>query len=340
MQIQSKVATMALSAGVCGRKRDAGVRWLLLFAGFLFTAMSATPALAVDTIRVGKASATTFAFTPVEIGKEIGVWPKYNLDVQSVGFQGDARMQQAMVAGSIDFSLGSGPAMGFVVKGVPTLAVAALANEPLAMGLAVGKDSPIKTPQDLKGKTVSISTVGSLTFWLAQELSRQMGWGRDGIKTQPIGVSAAHVAALRTGQVQGIITSSSIGYMLEKNGEGRVLVEFGKIVKDFHTHVIFATNDIIAHRPDQIRRFLAGWIDVIAYMASHRQETVRMASAVSGLPEDIQAREYDNAMPMMSRDLHFLPRALDNIARSFTELDILPKTPDMKTLYTEEFLPK
>src|SRR5262249_32119568 len=134
--------------------------------------------------------------------------------------------------------------------------------------------------------------------------------------------------------------SSSIGYMLEKSGEGRVLVEFGQIVKDFHTHVIFASNAMIAQRPDQIRRFLAGWIEVIAYMASHKSETVRMALAISGLPQDIQAREYDNAMPMMSRDLRFLPRALDNLARSFTELDILPRTPDMKTLYTEEFLPK
>src|SRR5262249_30680448 len=298
---------------ICRKKRRATPpRGLLSLTALLLAAITAMPAFAADTIRVGKASATTFAFTPIEIGQEIGVWPKYNLNVESVGFQGDARMQQAMVAGSIDFSLGSRPAMGFIVKGVPTPAVAALANEPLAMGLSIGKNSPINTPQDLKGKTVSISTVGSLTFWLAQELSRQMGWGRDGIKTQPIGVSAAHVAALRTGQVQGIISSSSIGYMLEKSGEGRVLVEFGQIVKDFHTHVIFASNAMIAQRPDQIRRFLAGWIEVIAYMASHKSETVRMAMAISALPEDIQAREYDSALPMMSRDLRFLPRALDN----------------------------
>lgn len=333
---------MTRAKQICRTEMLALVSRRSLFGGLLFaiTVTAALPAPAADIIRVGKASATTFAFTPVEIGKEIGVWPKYDLVVESVAFQGDARMQQAMVANSIDFSLGSGPAMGFIVKGVPSLAVAAMANEPLAMGLSVGKNSPIKEPQDLKGKTVSISTAGSLTFWLAQELSRQMGWGRDGIKTVPIGVSAAHVAALRTGQVQGIITSSSIGYTLEKNGDGRVLVEFGRIIKDFHTHVIFATSEIMMRQPDRVRRFLAGWIEVVAYMASHKAETVRMAMSVSGLPEDIQAREYDNAMPMMSRDLRFLPRALEALARSFTELDILPRTPDMKALYTEEFLPK
>ncbi len=294
---------------------------------------------AADMVRVGKASATTFAFTPIEIGKEKGIWARHGLEVESIGFAGDAKMQQAMVANSIDFSLGSGPGMGFIVKGVPALAVAAMANEPWSTGLIVGKNSPIRRVQDLKGATVSISTVGSLTYWLAHELSRQMGWGRDGIRTVPVGVNSAHVAALKTGQVQAIVTSSSIGYALEKIGEGRVLLEFGDYVKDFHTHVISATNDIIARRPEVVRRFLAGWKDVIDFMAANKDETVRIALAVSGLPADIQSREYDNVMPMMSRDLRFKPKALEVLARSFTELEILPATPDMQRLYTERFLP-
>ena len=60
---------------------------------------------------------------------------------------------------------------------------------------------------------------------------------------------------------------------------------------------------------------------------------------VSGLAEDIQAREYDKAMPMMSRDLRFRPKALEVLSRSFVELEVLPAAPDMKTLYTEQFLP-
>ena len=93
--------------------------------GFAATVMAAAAiagaasASAADLIRVGKASATTFAFAPIEIGKEKGIWAKYGLEVESIGFGGDARLQQAMVANSIDFSLGSGPGMGFLAKGVP-----------------------------------------------------------------------------------------------------------------------------------------------------------------------------------------------------------------------------
>ena len=167
-----------------------------------------------------------------------------------------------------------------------------------------------------------------------------MGWGPTGIVTVPLGTNQALIAALRTAQVQGIVVSSSVGYALEKIGEGRVLVEFGQHVKDFHTHVIQATDEMIARRPDVIRRFLAGWMEVIAFMATHKAETVKLMLPISELPEDVQVREYDGVMPMMSRDLRFQPKALDALARSFVELDILPTAPDMTTLYTEQFLPK
>jgi NitT/TauT family transport system substrate-binding protein len=322
-----------------GMNRGASRRRCLFSLVFALTAAGLTNASAADTIRVGKASATTFAFAPLEIGTAKGIWAKHGLTVESIAFGGDAKLQQAMVANSIDFSLGSGPGMGFIAKGVPAITVAAMANEPAAMGLTIGKNSPFKSPDDLKGATVSVSTGGSLTLWLTREFSRQRGWGATGITTVPLGVNPAQVAALKAGNVQGIVTSSSVGYMMEKAGEGRVLVEFGDYVKDFHTHVIFATNEIVTRHPDTVKRFLAGWRDVIDFMAANRDETIKLVAPVSGLAEDIQAREYDKAMPMMSRDLRFRPKALEALSRSFVELEVLQAAPDMNTLYTEQFIP-
>ena len=328
---------MTSARGMIG---GAARRRCLLGLVLAITAAGMVSASAADRIRVGKASSTTFAFAPVEIGTEKGIWARHNLDVESIAFGGDARLQQAMTADSIEFSLGSGPGMGFIAKGVPAMTVAAMANEPLAMGLTIAKSSPIKDYDDLKGKTVSVSTGGSLTLWLVREFSRQRGWGPTGIVTVPLGANPAQVAALKAGNVQGIVTSSSIGYALEKAGDGRVLVEFGEHVKDFHTHVIFATNTVTTSKPDVVRRFLAGWIEVVDFMAKNREETIKLVMPISGLPEDIQAREYDKAMPMMSRDLRFRPKALEALSRSFVELEILPTSPDMKALYTEQFLPE
>jgi NitT/TauT family transport system substrate-binding protein len=208
------------------------------------------------------------------------------------------------------------------------------------MGLIVGAASTIRAPVDLKDAKIGVTTNGSLSYWLARELSRQLGFGSDGIGTVPLGAIGAQFAALKRGQIDGTILSSSQGYQLEKGGEGRLLLRFGSYIKKFHTHVIFATAAMIKEKPDQVRRFLAGWKDVIAFMAANKDETVRLAMKVTGLDEAIERREYDDVMPMMSRDLRFDPAALDAIAASFPEMGIMAEKPDMRALYTEEFLDK
>ena len=315
-------------------------RMIQFIAGLLLTAATASLASAADKVRVGKSVTQPFAFAPIEIGLEKGIWARHALELEVSIFAGDAKLQQALVANSIDFGLGSGPAMGFLVKGVPAKAVGVIANEPLSMGIVVAASSAVRNPGDLKGARIGISTEGSLTHWLARELSRRMGWGSEGIKTVALGAISAQFAALKRSQVDGFVMSSSQGYLLEKQKEGRLLLEFGDYIKDFHTHVIFATADAIEKRPDQVRRFLAGWIEVIAFMAANKDETVHIARQVTGLDEDIERREYDEVMPMMSRDLRFSQKALDVIGDSFPELGILAKKPDMTILYTEDFLPR
>jgi ABC-type nitrate/sulfonate/bicarbonate transport system substrate-binding protein len=311
-----------------------------VIAGLLLAAalLGASAAAAADKVRVGKSVIQPFAFAPIEIGTAEGIWAKHGLEVEVVNFAGDAKLQQGLVADSVDFGLGSGPAMGFLAKGVPAKAVGALANQPLSMGLIVGASSAIRKPQDLKGAKIGVTTNGSLTYWLARELSRQMGWGSDGVETVALGAFSAQIATLKRGQVDGIIMSSSQGYGLEEKNEGHLLLEFGTYIKDFHTHVIYATDDMMRNKPDQIRRFLAGWKDVIAFMVANKDETVRVARQVTGLDQAIESREYDDVMPMMSRDLRFQPKALEAIAASFPEMGIMAEKPDMRALYTEQFL--
>ena len=248
-------------------------------------------------------------------------------------------MQQGLIANEIEFGFGSGPAMGFIAKDVPAKTVGVIANEPLSMGLIVSQNSAVKTPDDLKGRKIGITTNGSLTYWLARALARRHGWAPDAIRTVPMGTISGQIAGLKSGAVDGFIMSASVGYMLADRNEGKVLLHFGDEIKDFHTHVIFATNKVIKEQPDVVRRFLAGWQETVEYMLSHRQEAIELAHKTTELPLKIQEEEFDKVMPMMSRDLRFNDKALSVLLDSFIELEILDKKPDPKTLYTEEFLP-
>jgi len=313
--------------------------WAIAFAA-LALATFAGSANADTKLRVGKAQAGQFAFVPVHVGVETGIFKQHGLDIEIANFGGDAKLLQALTADGIDVALGGGPTIAFVQKGTPMLGIAALADAPGTIMLVVLKDGPVKTEDDLKGRTVSVSTAGSLTYWLAKELSRQKGWGNDGFKIAPLGTPAAQIAALRTGQIDGVVTETSSILRLEEEGVGRVLVRFRDRVKDFHVHAAFASRKIIDGHPEAIRAFLAGWFESVRWMKDHKEQAVEIAARVADVPKTVAAKNYDEIMPVFSLDGRFKPKALDVLAGSFVELGLLPEKRDMSKLYTEQFLPK
>jgi NitT/TauT family transport system substrate-binding protein len=309
----------------------------LAFAA-LACALAAMHAQAAETLRVGKAVPEAFSFVPLDVGMREGFFKQNGVNVDEISFAGDAKMQQAMAADSLDIALGSGPAMAFIAKGSPVKAVAAMAGPPLDLTLVVRPDGP-KTVAGLEGKKVSVSTAGSLTYWLVSETSRQQGWGPNGIDIEPMGGMPGQLAALERGDIDGAMTDISTALQLERTGKARILLRFGQIAKDFHVHVIYATNSLIAGKPDSIRAFLKGWFESIAFMRRNKAQTVAIAMPVIGKDEDITSKTYDEMMPEFSDDGRFNPKALATLAKSYVELKVLPTEPDMSKLYTEKFLP-
>lgn len=300
---------------------------------------SSTSVSAQDLIRAGKSVPNPLAFAVLEIGRDAGIWEKHGIKLDIKTFGGDAKMQQAMVAGEIDIGLGSGPGMGFLAKGVPSTVVGVIANQPLSMGLVVGKNSKLKDVKDLKGAKVGISTNASLTYWLARKLSDLQGWGKEGIQTVPLGALPSNIAALQAGQIDGFIISAAVGHQLARKGEGRLLLRFGDYIGKFYTHVIFASDKLIEEKPDLVKRFVQGWSDTVKFMKENKPDTVRYARKVTGYDQDIQSAEYDDMMDMMSVDMKFDREALEVVADSFVEMQILKEKPDMSKLFTERFLP-
>ena len=302
--------------------------------------LTCSTASAETKLRVGKAQPNQFAFVPADIGAESGIFRKHGLDVEISSFGGDAKMMQALAAGGIDIALGGGPAFATIVKGTPMKAVAALANAPNTIMLVVLKDGPIKSAADLKDKTVSVSTAGSLTFWLTMQLSRSQGWGNDGIKITPLGASAAQIAALKTKQIDGVTTDSVTVYKLVEEGSGRILVKFGDRVKDFHVHVIYASDKLIAGNPDGLKAFLAGWMETIRFMGDNKDKSIDIAAQRTGVSKAVATEGYNDTMPIFSTTGHFEPKALDVLATSFVDTKLLPEKPDMSKLLTEAYLPR
>jgi NitT/TauT family transport system substrate-binding protein len=294
---------------------------------------------AADHLRVAKPAAIGFGFSMLDVGISAGIFAKHNLDVEAIVLEGAAKQHQAMMAHAIDINLGAGTDIAFLVKGSPEKAVAAIAGPPLAFVAMTSADGKMKTIADLKGKRISASTVGSLTYWLASQISISQGWtGADAMTVVPLGNFDAMRAALATGQIDAISATLEGALLLEKAGSGKLLLRFGDIVHPFLTHMMLAGDELIAQNPDALRRFIAGWFETVVWMNAHREDGIRYSMEATKLPLDVLEKAFDAEMPMFFTNGHFDPKDVAAVEHALIETGQLDKIPDTSQFMTEEFL--
>lgn len=296
-------------------------------------------AQAAVTIRVAKAVPEQFTFTVPDIGQKEGIFAKYGVNLNIISFTGDAKMQEGLASDSVEIGLGGGPAMAFVAKGAPVMTVAAFAGAPRDIAVAVKANSPIKTVAQLRGKKVAVSTVGSLTYWLAHQISIKQGWGNNGIDVVATGAGPAMISALITGEIDAGVTTTGAALVLEEKHEGRILATMDKFEPRLITHVIFARREFIKQHPKEVENFLKGFFATVAYMRTHKAETVAIASAVLHQSPKVIAKEYDTLMPEFLSNGEFDPVALKTIKASFVGMKMLPKEPSDSQILTRRFVP-
>jgi NitT/TauT family transport system substrate-binding protein len=318
-----------------------GRRAAFIAIALFLTAAASVTASADTTLTVGKASATSDAIIPVNVGDKLGIFRKHGLDLRIVDFGGGSKMAQAMAAGSIDIGDGAGTEMAFVAKGAPMIAVCESTASAPFLGVGVPWNSPISSLADLKGKIIGVSSPGSFSDWSGHELARKEGWGENGVTTVAIGGGAApDLAALRTHEVDAVIGNTAQFLAFEETTDGRLLAPVSSYEGNVASGALFASHRLIAGNPDAIRAFLAAWIETVDYMRAHKAETVKIESALNHFDETVMSREYDLTIGMFTKDCRFDAESLATLKRSFGEMKLVAGEPDISKLYTEAYLPK
>src|SRR5262249_27952348 len=210
------------------------------------------------------------------------------------------------------------------------------AGPPSFLSIGVPWDSSTRSLDQLKGKRIGVSTAGSLTDWLAKDLARKKGWRPQAITVVTMGnAPTAIIAAFREHLVDAYVNVNSLFLTMEENKTGRILAPVSQYEGKLALGTLYASKRLIETDPNAVRAFVAGWIETIDFILTHKAETVKIESEITGFSESVMSRNYALTIGMFTKDCKFDAESLATLKRSVVELKFLATPRDMPGLYTK-----
>jgi ABC-type nitrate/sulfonate/bicarbonate transport system substrate-binding protein len=233
----------------------------------LATAATAASAQNKVTVAVGGRGIGESCLT--EIGKNAGLFAKHGLDLDLVYTDGGGETQQAVVSNSAQIGVTSGMlgAMSLYAKGAPVRVIGSSYSGGSQIFWYVPANSPVKTPQDLDGKTVGYSSFSSASHVGLLALQK---YYKLNFRLTQTGNAAATLTATMSGQVDAGWAGAPFGIKQLDAGQIRVVMKAGDApeVDKQTVRVIIGNADALRANPDLFARYIAGYRDTVDWIFS------------------------------------------------------------------------
>ena len=225
------------------------------------------------------------------VARDQGFFRKQGLDVDLV-YVSSAPVALASIAhgdSQINTASVSGAILGAAAGGLDLVFIAGLVNR--LTGTIVSSPD-IKTPAELKGKTIGVTSIGGGN-WVFTMLALEH-WGldvkRDNITIRVIGNDAVRAQAMTTGVIQATqLSAYSSAAMLKRQGY-RVLADLPDLGIPYQGTTVFARRSYINQQPEVVERILTAIVEAIAFIQDPTNKAAVMRSLAKGLrlpkPED------------------------------------------------------
>jgi NitT/TauT family transport system substrate-binding protein len=204
-----------------------------------------------------------------------GMYRKYGLDVELIFIQSSTMSVSTLVSGDIQIANSSGGAVASAAVAGANLVMTACYINTLPYELVVQES--VKSIEDLKGKSVGISRVGSASDVAARALIRGMGLEpvKDVLIMQ-VGGPSERAAAFRTGKIVGFPSPPGTIH-LAKGMPHRIMISTADFKKRFDFPYICSTTskNYLAANRETMRKLTMSLIEATHFLKTHKQETMK-----------------------------------------------------------------
>ena len=244
-------------------------------------------AAAQDKVRAAVGQRGNWDTLFISQGTEAGIFKKNNLDVDITWTRGGAETLQAIITDSADVAMANGilGVIGAASKGAPVKIVSAQMTGAGDIFWYVKADSPIKSMNDMNGKTMGFSRPGSSTDLVGRALAEHF-------KVQPKHISTGGIPDTRTqvmsGQIDAGWSAAPFNFELVSEGKIRIIAKGSDVpsLNEQTVRVNAASTKFLKEKRDVARRFMKAYYESIEWVyANPDKSTAFYASFNKTSPE-------------------------------------------------------
>ncbi|MFI7503510.1 ABC transporter substrate-binding protein [Streptomyces sp. NPDC049687] len=218
---------------------------------------------------------------PLYLGQKKGFFTKRGIDLKMETAQGGAAIVPGVVSGQFQFGFSNVTSLMIAqTKGVPIKSVVngAATNGKVGAdvtGVAVKKDSSIKSAKDLVGKKVAVNTLQNIGDTTVRESVRQAGGDPSKVKFVEMPFDQMP-AALDGGQVDAAWMGEPALTIAKGQGARVVASPFAETDPKLTVATYFTSTNLLQQKPDLVKKFTAAMTESLEYASQHPDEARQM----------------------------------------------------------------
>jgi ABC-type nitrate/sulfonate/bicarbonate transport system substrate-binding protein len=242
--------------------------------------------------------AITPAATAFAVARDRGYYRQEGLDAQLIVMP-SALGTQALLGGNVKFSTAGGAGLLPILRGAPIRFMFTTFSRPMFW---LYSRSDIRSVENLKGKKVGVSSLGSGPDSLLREILKKHGLdgGRD-VAIMPVGSGTARFFALQAGTVDAAMLSIPANLMAQDAGF-RELVSFTDQEWIELQGTINVTDQLLASDPTLVEKFIRATLKGFIHFRDLRSQTIGILIRFLRVKEDAAAKIYELMRPSLTQD--------------------------------------
>ncbi len=273
------------------------------------------------------------------VTKEGGYFERNGVDVDLVYLAGSPTAAAALVSGRVEFVQMAGPAVVSAdAQGAHLVMIMGFVNQPVFVLMAT---PDIQTPDQLKGKTVAVTKVGSSDDFMLREALAHWGLRPDtDVKITGVGSVTAQIAALDKHLVQGVVVDPPNDVLAQQTG----------------AHLLARVSDLgIAYQAAGLvttREYIRSHADIVARVVRAMTQGVHRIKTDRAFSEEVMAKYLKNTNPLVvdsayNSYVNIFPRVpaptkagLAEIVREAMSSGLMKEPVDVSTMLDTSFVDK